>query len=771
MNSKIVFALSLIPILLVSNISIAAAKNVALAVMNVNSLDPINEQPLYNILTSMNESVTLVDQNSNVNWNKFDLIVVAGRPPASSPLPQSFALSIPVNSVPTIAIDFYYPYSWGWINSGPDDLISSGPISVFVALNHPITSGYSLNQRIFVQNQSQLDAVDFIAGTSNFTNVANLDQRGDGGIAFASPNTILTNGQISNNSAAIFFGILYPAYWTSDTVNLFENSVDWITNIHFVPPTATVLSGPSTSVSSSATYSWTASSGPNGIEGYEIQIATSPDFKQIIVDTQTSSLSYTLAGMLDGQSYFVRARAIDFLNLMSPWSNTISTVADFAPIILTISSPSSGSDLPIGQSVAVNVSVSSPRLQGSVCAFYIDQNLVGTLTINLSSMTCSGTLTIPQLSSGPTSTNFNVSVTDFYGGTNSTTVPITVSNRVASQTTTTTSATSTQTSSVTTGSSGTSSSGGSYSIFDLTTPDSVTDFPNTDHTFTIIGRNDGNTDIHATKLTLVPEGNSFTVTINPQGTFDLSSGQSTTYTVTVHTPSSTGDYYLDVRSLSYETSESVRRIPVHVIAQPMTLEYGITNIEIPDFTNGITSLLNITILNKGNIVGTASVNITLPDGWSATAYSENADIIPNQAATFLFEVTPILSSGNITFSGTFSGNGTTKEFNYPVQVSAKENPNNLSAITASITATLENPMVAIPTVIAAGAAIALYYKFTTDKNFGSKYVWSRTKASYGKIVPKTHQKNNFAKIKTNPSAQAPRANNAYDKWEKGFRRS
>jgi len=772
MNYRLLIALSLVGIFLMSNLSLASAKNVALAVANANSLDPIFEQPLYNILTSMNNTVTAVDQNSNVNLNNFDLLVVAGRPPTASPLPSSFAASLPVNSMPTIAIDYYNLYNWGWVQGGGVNTMTSGSIqSIYIAqTTHPITSGYSSNQRVFIHNRTGLETVDLVSGTTNFAFVAYMDQQGDGAIAFAAPNTMLTNGHsISSHSASVYFGTTYPGYWTNDTVNMFENAVNWILNLNYNGPSAPVLSGPSWTLAHSATYSWSAATGANGIQNYEIQASTTASFSQIMIDTNVPSFSYTLSNMQDSQRYYVRVRSIDYLNLKSQWSNVISTIADFSPIIITINSPAVGSQLLQGGQYSFDVSVSSQRVNsGALCNFNIDSDSIGSLIFNQTTQSCFGSLTIPQLSPGSSNGNLVVSIQDEFGATNSTSIPVTTDRAAA------TTVTSTQTTSVITNSGssdGNSVGSGYYTIFDIVTPDSISDFVNTDHIFTISARNDGNIDLHATKLTIVPEGDAFTASMNPQGTFDIASGQSKTFTVTLHTPSTVGNYYLDVRSLSYETTENVKRIPIHVTVPPVVVDFGITNIEIPDFTNGVSSLANITVVNKGNVVGTANVNLDLPDGWTASSQNATQDILPNQQTTLAFEITPSLSAGNLTFSGTFYGSNTTKSFSYPVQVSAKENPNPLASLTGTIASTLGNPVIAIPTVIAASVAVALYYKLRTKPDF-SKYIWPRKiKASLGKVVPKTNQINNFSSRKANPSSQMRNSSSTYDKWEKKFGRS
>lgn len=769
MNTKTIFAMLVIPILLLLNFSAASAKNVALAVMNTSSLDPVHEQPLYNILIALNENITLVDQNTYINWNRINLLVITGRPYRATPLPAFFAANLPVNTVPTIAIDYFNLYNWGWTQGGANIMITGSPQRLYITTSkHPITAGYLMNQQIEAMNQSGFDAVDLAVGTTNLTFVANLDAIGDGGVAFAAPNTVLSNGQqISANSAAIYFGVMYPAFWTNDTVTIFENAVNWITNLNYVPPTTPTLNAPSQIVTPSLTYSWSASSGVNGIQNYEIQVSTEADFSQIIADQSTSAQSFTYTRLMDGQLYYGRVRSVDFLNLKSQWSSTASTFADFTPMILNLTSPSDGSTFNSGNTIFVNLLVNSPRVQtGSLCTISIDQDLIANLTFNQTTGSCFGNITIPTLSPGPSSTTLTATAHDIVGGTNSTSINVNIPNRVASSTTTTTTTQAAQTSS--SGTSGSSSS--YYTILTLTSPQKLDADAGSTINFPIIIKNEGNVMIHGAKAWVVAEGSAFSadVTPAPQQIFNLDTGQSQQYFVTIQAPSTAGTYYLDVRTLSLETSETAKRIPLLVTEKQNAIDVGIVSIEIPDFVEGATSLTNITLINKGNVPGTANVNLTLPDGWTATQSTASVDILPNQQMTLSFEVTPSFNSGTLTFSGAFNSGNETKGFSYPVPVSSKiSSP--LSAITASLAATLGNPAIAIPTTIAVAVAFALYYKFRTSSDFRSKYIWPRTiKASAGSVVPKTNQKNNFKPKKIVPSAKA--SNSAYEKWEKSYRR-
>jgi hypothetical protein len=338
--------------------------------------------------------------------------------------------NLPVNSMPTIAIDYYNLYPWGWVDvSGVNVMFSGSAQSVFIASNsNPITAGYVPNQRVFVHKQSGLVALDIVAGTSNFTFVAYLDQQGDGGIAFGAPNIKLTGGKsISNNSITIFFGIPSPAYWTIDTENMFRNAVSWATNIDYTPPSATTLFGPSSTHSSSATYTWSVATAVNGIQTYQVQVSLTSDFTAIIADKKTSALSYTLTKMMEGQTYYVRVRAIDNLNMQSPWSNTISTIADFSDMLFTIVSPVNGTQLHLGENVFVDVNFNAPRLpDGTNCVISIGGEFIGNLIYDLSSRKCSGNITIPTTlgAGGFPYSLFTITATNSLGTTNSSSITV-----------------------------------------------------------------------------------------------------------------------------------------------------------------------------------------------------------------------------------------------------------------------------------------------------------------------------------------------------------
>jgi len=198
------------------------AEQVALVVNNTSNLDDYHEDRINNILLGLNHTVTLVDKNSNVNYSQFDLIVVAGRPFGVTSLNNSTA-NIPVNDVPTIAIDYYYLDDWGWTsNSGNVQLTSVYAYDT----SNSIMNGFSGSVTVFVQAFGG-KLITSSASSTNMHVVGALTSQGiTGTILVAEPNTQLENGKITKNRI-VFFGIAYPVYWNTNAVNMFKNSVEW----------------------------------------------------------------------------------------------------------------------------------------------------------------------------------------------------------------------------------------------------------------------------------------------------------------------------------------------------------------------------------------------------------------------------------------------------------------------------------------------------------------------------------------------------------------
>jgi hypothetical protein len=412
-------------LLLSSNV---LAANIAMVVKDATALSPEHEEGIYNILANMGHNVTLVDKNIDVNYYDYNLIVIAGRPLSSSGL-DDFVANIPVNNIPTIGIDYSFLDNWGWVGwGGRSSYGTSQMLKLYIQSLHPITVGFSPGTSVDARTVVGYKAVDMIRGGTSFTFVATVDAAGQYGlIAYAPPKTQLANNKrIADDSAAVFIGVNYPIYWTEDMKQIFENSVNWLLNLEYEPPTIPTLTGPSTA-KSSATYTWTASSDTSGIQYYQFQLSKNSDFSPTVVDVDITGLQYISSGLKDGTKYYAKVRAVDNVGVPSEWSNVITTVSDSSNIILKINSPTEGTVLHLSDAIDVDVDVAGSRVpDGSICTITIGGNFIANMTYDKSIGKCSDSVIIPATLDGKAigATSFTVSVTNSVGSTNSTSVAI-----------------------------------------------------------------------------------------------------------------------------------------------------------------------------------------------------------------------------------------------------------------------------------------------------------------------------------------------------------
>ncbi len=212
-------------------ISSAQAVKVALIVKNSTSLSNNHEKKINTILTNMGFEVTPVDKDSIVDYSQIDLIVVAGRPGNvySYQHLDSFVSDLPVNDIPTIAIDSSYPHDWGWIAPVGISTLSSTEIQRIKIINDStsITNGYSLGQTIEVHIIAGKTIIDLVGGRYKLTPIASITTSDDNlVIAAAESGTELYNNQ-KNKCRVVFFGITNPLFWSDDAISLFKNSINW----------------------------------------------------------------------------------------------------------------------------------------------------------------------------------------------------------------------------------------------------------------------------------------------------------------------------------------------------------------------------------------------------------------------------------------------------------------------------------------------------------------------------------------------------------------
>jgi hypothetical protein len=208
--------------------SVQAAR-VALIVKDSTSLSNEFEKKIYNILLNMGFDVSPIDKNSVVDYSQFDLIVVAGRPGNvySYEHLDDFVANIPVNDIPTIAIDSVYIDDWGWVAStGLSTLFSTGIQKIKIIDNSTsITNGYKIDNIVDVHIIGGRTIVDLTK--YKLTPIASLQYNDKNAvIAVAEAGTELYDNKI-NKARIVFFGVTNPLFWTDDAVQLFKNSINW----------------------------------------------------------------------------------------------------------------------------------------------------------------------------------------------------------------------------------------------------------------------------------------------------------------------------------------------------------------------------------------------------------------------------------------------------------------------------------------------------------------------------------------------------------------
>lgn len=220
-------------ILFLSSLSLAhavSATSSALVVKDSHSLSQLHEKPIYLLLVERGVDVTLIDKDVHVDYGDFDVVIIAGRPMGSQL--DSFVADIPVNDVPTIAIDFNYPDDWGWVKTpGISSYVSSRKQSVWITAEHKLTSGFPEGEKVYVHSVQGYNMVDLVEFYTRLESVASASMNEElGVIRYGRPGTLLHDGkEISSDSAVVFFGITYPDYWTSSAERLFMNAFDWMT--------------------------------------------------------------------------------------------------------------------------------------------------------------------------------------------------------------------------------------------------------------------------------------------------------------------------------------------------------------------------------------------------------------------------------------------------------------------------------------------------------------------------------------------------------------
>ncbi|MFB6076340.1 MAG: CARDB domain-containing protein [Candidatus Aenigmatarchaeota archaeon] len=211
--------------LMISFVSVKGS-DILMVVKNRESLSSVYEGPWENIIENMGHNITLVDVTNyeEINYTNYSMLVVAGRPQHTLPL-GSFVSRLPVNKMPTLALDFYYPNHWHWVNY-TTSVISTNPNRIMV-MGEDNSLGSGIGNIFEVHNIPRKPMIAVDNSETNFKTLAADPFFHYSIVLYAEQDTILTN-KITMKNKAILFGITHPIYWTEETSMLFKKSVKWL---------------------------------------------------------------------------------------------------------------------------------------------------------------------------------------------------------------------------------------------------------------------------------------------------------------------------------------------------------------------------------------------------------------------------------------------------------------------------------------------------------------------------------------------------------------
>ena len=199
--------------------------NVAVIVKNVNSLDPIHEDPVISLLNNSGYNVTLFDSISD--FSNYDALIVIEKECFSNNNLGDFTKILPVNEKPTIAIGCAPLIDWGWVKSGGmSNIFSSSNQDVFITGNHFISNNYSGYVYVHFSPSKTITGLDEFK--TNLVPIA-IDSEISKTriIAYVEANSALYNDKI-NKERIVFFGVTYSLYWTNEAKDMFLRALKWV---------------------------------------------------------------------------------------------------------------------------------------------------------------------------------------------------------------------------------------------------------------------------------------------------------------------------------------------------------------------------------------------------------------------------------------------------------------------------------------------------------------------------------------------------------------
>jgi hypothetical protein len=201
--------------------------DIAYIIKNTNSID----QTLVNLIDELGFTIGYVDDSeiSSTDFSDYRLILITDENFGS------YAKDIPVNDVKSLIINTYHLEDWNWIIGGVSQTGSSQALGVNVVDSQiKITQGLPYNFKVYTQAKENGVAIPmyFLSKQKRALEIKSIvsteNDYLDAVIAKTEIGTKLKNNKVAN-ARSVFFGITKTEFWTSDTEQLFKNSIMWLT--------------------------------------------------------------------------------------------------------------------------------------------------------------------------------------------------------------------------------------------------------------------------------------------------------------------------------------------------------------------------------------------------------------------------------------------------------------------------------------------------------------------------------------------------------------
>lgn len=205
---------------------ISASANVAYI---VTSQFTINQD----FITTLNEidlthNIIYASNVSNIDFSSYDLILLNN---------ENFLNSkeIPINEYPSLMVNGRNMEDWGWCRYISKTEQNTPFKADILNLIHPIADSFvEKNIQLYGSNDVKLYSLNENNIYSGLKIIVSMENRpNDAIIAIAEEGDVLTYPGMPDtqvNANGVFFGISETAHWSTDTKQLFKNSIIWLLN-------------------------------------------------------------------------------------------------------------------------------------------------------------------------------------------------------------------------------------------------------------------------------------------------------------------------------------------------------------------------------------------------------------------------------------------------------------------------------------------------------------------------------------------------------------